>query len=141
MNIVILCLLVALVWGIAPIFEKMSLKHISSFGALTIRSIATTVVLITLAFMMGRQKEIFGVDGKTLIYILLGGVCGILGLFIYFVALKQDATSRVVPLVNIFPLFTVLYSVVLLNETLTPMRIAGILLVVGGVYLINVSHS
>lgn len=141
MNIVILCLLVALVWGIAPIFEKLSLKHISAFGALTIRSTVTTVVLITLAFMMGRQKEILGVDGKTLVYILLGGVFGILGLFIYFVALKQDAASRVVPLVNIFPLFTVLYSIVLLNETVTPMRLAGILLVVGGVYLINVGHS
>ncbi|MCH8029953.1 MAG: EamA family transporter [Candidatus Dadabacteria bacterium] len=137
MNIVALCLLVAFLWGIAPILEKMSLSDASSFTVLTIRSIATTVVLIVLTVITGKQQEVMAVDGKTFLLILAGGFFGILGLFIYFVALKQDLATRVVPLVNIFPLFTALNAVIILNERLTTQRTAGIVLVVAGVVLIN----
>jgi len=137
MNVVGICLLVAVIWGIAPIFEKMSLVKTSSFTALTVRITATAIVLLIITFLTGKGKNITSLDGRTVLFILVGGFFGILGLFLYFVALKQDAASRVVPLVNIFPLFTAGYSVLLLNEKLTSMRILGIILIVAGLFCIN----
>lgn len=137
MNVFLICMLCALVWGIAPIFEKISLQHTSSFVALTIRSIATSIVLITISFAMGKHTEIISVDSKSLLFILVGGFFGILGLFLYFVALKQADASRVVPLVNVFPLFTAFYSVALLGEKLTVSKWVGIAFIIAGIILLN----
>ncbi len=137
MSVLVLCLLCTLVWGIAPIFEKMSLENTSSFIALTIRSVATTIVLLAISFATERQREIASIDSRTFLYVLVGGFFGILGLLLYFMALKKGEASRVVPLVNIFPLFTAFYSVVLLGEKLTAPRIVGIVLIVAGIILLN----
>lgn len=137
MNLLTLCVVAALLWGIAPIFEKLSLERVSSFTALTIRSIATSITLITILFLTGKEGELVRVDSRTVSYILLGGFFGILGLYIYFVALKQGEASMVVPIVNSFPLFTALYSFLLLREQLTIGRIIGIILVVTGIIFIN----
>ncbi len=136
-TVVVLALLCAMVWGVAPIFEKLSLRDTTSFVALTIRSVATSITLILIAFFTGREREIVGVSLYTLSYILIGGFFGILGLYIYFTALKMGTPSKVVPLVNVFPLFTALYAAAFLGEKLTPTRLIGIALVVAGVILIN----
>jgi len=86
---------------------------------------------------MGKHTEIISVDSKSLLFILVGGFFGILGLFLYFVALKQADASRVVPLVNVFPLFTAFYSVALLGEKLTVSKWVGIAFIIAGIILLN----
>lgn len=137
MNLLVLCIVAALIWGIAPIFEKLSLERVSSFTALTIRSVATSLTLLTILFLTGKESELARVDSRTASYILLGGFFGILGLYIYFVALKRGEASVVVPIVNSFPLFTALYSFLLLRERLTMGRVVGIILVITGIIFIN----
>lgn len=133
-----LALLVAAIWGVAPIFEKMSLVKTAPLTALTIRFIFTTSLLLIITFVTGRFGEIKNVDGASLLWICIAGfIGGILGLLLYFTVLKEHLTSHIVPIVATFPLFTTIYAYFLLKEQISAVRMAGILLVVTGLVLIN----
>lgn len=145
MKAAALALLVASIWGVTPIFEKLSLVKASPFTVITIRFIFTTICLVIVSFVSGKYKDFATVDGKTFLWIILAGFLGgIVGLFLYFVALKQDFTSRIVPIAATFPLFTVLYAFIFLREGISINRLAGAILIVFGLVLINwdtiVSH-
>lgn len=133
-----LALLVAAVWGISPIFEKLSLVKTEPFTAMTIRFMFTTAIVVIISIATGHFRDIKNVDGMSLLWICLGGlVGGIIGLLLYFVVLKQNLASHVVPLVASFPLFTTLYAYIFLKEQISAVRLAGIFLVVIGIVLIN----
>jgi len=138
MKVLLLSLFVASVWGLAPIFEKLSLIRTSPFTALTIRFMFTTSIVVILSILTGNFKEITKVDPKSLLWICLGGLIGgIVGLLVYFVVLKENLTTRVIPLTATFPLFTAFYAYLFLKENITMLRLIGIILVVIGVVLIN----
>src|SRR5579885_2795049 len=123
-----LALLVASIWGITPIFEKLSLIKASPL---------TVIILLA----TGRYREIASIDGRTLLWILLAGLLGgVVGLLIYFSVLKQDLTSRIVPIAATFPLFTALYAFIFLHEAISIQRLVGIVLVVVGLIFINWSN-
>lgn len=138
MKAVVLALLVASIWGMTPIFEKLSLKNASPLTVITLRFIFTTACVVAVSLVTGKYREFATVDSKTLLWILLAGLFGgIIGLFIYFVALQQGLTSRIVPIAATFPLFTAIYAFIFLNEPISFQRLAGIVLVVLGLVLIN----
>lgn len=138
MTAALLALLVASIWGVAPIFEKLSLVKTAPFTALTIRFIITTSIVVAISLVTGQFKDIRNVDPVSLFWIALGGISGgVIGLFLYFVVLKDNLTTHIVPITATFPLFTALYAYIFLKEHITAVRLAGILFVVVGVVLIN----
>ncbi len=138
MKTAALALLVASIWGIAPIFEKLSLVKASPFTVITLRFIFTTTVVVVISLVTGRYRELSALDGKTVLWIVLAGVLGgIIGLFVYFVALKEGLTSRIVPIAATFPLFTALYAFIFLGENITVQRLLGIVLIVIGLVVLN----
>ena len=138
----LLALLVAIIWGINPIFEKFALKNASPYSVITIRFIFTAVCLAIITLTTGRLEEITKVDGRSLFWILISGlVGGLIGLFLFFVALKHEDTSKVVPIAATFPMFTALYAYMLLGEAISLKRAIGILFVVIGAILINVKEA
>ena len=138
MKAVILSLIVAMMWGITPIFEKLSLIKASPLTVLTIRSLFASTCLIVIALITKDYRQYPTLDGKTLIWILAGSLLGgIVGLFIYFTALKADIASRVVPIVASYPLFAAFYAFLFLNEALSIPKILGIILIVVGIALVK----
>ena len=138
MPAAIIAFIVACIWGLNPIFEKLSLKNASPMVVITIRFLFTTACLVIITLSTGRVKDMFSVDGRTLFWILLSGfIGGLIGLFLFFVALKKGEASFIVPIVATFPLFTALYSYMFLNENITSVRLIGIIFVVIGAMLIN----
>lgn len=138
----LLALLVACIWGINPIFEKFALKNTSPFSVITIRFIFTAICLGVYTLFAGRVDELVKVDSRSLMWILLSGLLGgLLGLFIFFVALKQEDTSKVLPIIASFPMFTAIFAYFLLGETLSLKRLIGIMFVIVGVVLINIKES
>ena len=138
----LIALLVACIWGINPIFEKFSLKNATPYSVITIRFIFTAICLAVITLATGRLEEITKVDGRSLFWILLSGLAGgLIGLFLFFVALKQEDTSKVVPIVATFPMFTAVYAYFLLGEAISLKRAIGILFVVIGAILINIKEA
>lgn len=137
-----MALAVAAIWGLSPIFEKMSLKDASTTVVMTIRLVFISAVIAVFAVATGKTPEMFQVSGKTLTLILVSGLLGgVIGLFMFFSALKQGDASYVIPIAATAPLFTALYAWVLLGEKITTMRLAGIALISIGAALVYLTDK
>jgi bacterial/archaeal transporter family protein len=131
-------LLAALCWGVAPIFEKWSLLRASPLTVLTVRSLVVSAMLVAVGVVTGRLRDLREVDAPLFVLIALGGVLGsLIGLFVYFWALKHDLASTVVPVAGSYPLVTALLGVLLLGEVPSAQRLVGVVLVVVGVLLVR----
>ncbi|MBL7092106.1 MAG: EamA family transporter [Candidatus Omnitrophica bacterium] len=138
MVIVILLILTAILWGSSPILEKTGLRNTSPLIALTIRSVGVAVILLIMLSCMGKLKELFSVEGKTVILFTISGImAGLLGMWTYFGALKAGATSKIVPIAASYPLITVLLSILILKEGVTLVRLIGTLLIIAGIWLVK----
>ncbi len=137
MRATILALATAAIWGLSPIFEKMSLRDASPVVVMTIRFLFISACATTFAIATGRVQEIFEISGKTLALILAAGLLGgIIGLFLFFSALKHGEASYVIPIAATAPLFSTIYAWILLEEKITPMRLAGISFIVAGAVIV-----
>lgn len=138
MTIFVLLLLTAILWGASPILEKTGLRNTSPLIALTIRSVGVAVILLIMLSCMGKLKELFSVEGKTVILFTISGImAGLLGMWTYFGALKAGATSKIVPIAASYPLITVFLSILILREGVTLVRLAGTLLIIAGIWLVK----
>ena len=137
MTASLLALLVAFMWGINPIMEKLSLIKATPLTVMTIRFIMTSIVLIALASYHGKFSEINNLDNKTYFYIIIPAILAGVGLYIYFIALGLGESSKVVPIVATFPLFTAIYAFLILKESITTPKLIGTFLIVTGLVVLN----
>lgn len=136
--VVLLLTITALLWGATPILEKMGLAKVDPLIGVTVRSAIVTAGLLILTFLLGKGKALMEVDGKGfLIFGASGLMAGILGMWTYYMALKMEATSKVVPIAACYPLVTALLSVLILNEGLSVSRVIGTALIVSGIWLVK----
>lgn len=139
-KILMAALLIATVlcWGLAPIIEKIGLTKVSPIVGVTIRSITITVILVVVTILTGDIKDLINTDIKSISLFSLSGIlAGLLGMWTYYQILKMEATSKIVPITATYPLVTAFLSILILGETVTLPRIAGTVLIVGGVYLLK----
>ena len=137
-EILLLLLLTALLWGVTPVLEKIGLGKVDALTAVTIRSLAVAVSLIVYVVFTGKVKQILQADAKTvIIFSATGLIAGLFGMLTYFAALKRGATSQVVPIAATYPLIAVLLSVLILGERITAMRVAGTVLIVLGIWFVQ----
>ncbi len=137
MTASLLALLVAFIWGINPIMEKLSLVKATPLTVMTIRFIMTSIVLTIITFYQGKFYELNNLDSKTYYYIIIPAILAGVGLYIYFIALGKGESSNVVPIVATFPLFTAIYAFLILKESITTPKIIGTFLIVSGLVILN----
>ena len=137
-DVVLFLILTAFLWGATPVLEKIGLGKVDPLTGVTIRSIAVTLALIVYLVFTGRMRQIFQVDAKAwVIFSITGLMAGLFGMITYFIALKRGATSQVVPIAAAYPLITAILSVLILGERVTPLRLAGTVLIVAGIWLVQ----
>ncbi len=137
MTASLLALLVAFIWGINPIMEKLSLVKATPLTVMTIRFIMTSIVLTIITIYQGKFYELNNLDSKTYYYIIIPAILAGVGLYIYFIALGKGESSKVVPIIATFPLFTAVYAFLILKESITTPKIIGTFLIVSGLVILN----
>jgi bacterial/archaeal transporter family protein len=138
MRAILLALLTAVIWGIAPLFEKAGLQKVDPIMAVMVRGLGVTVLIICFLLFSGRFSEIMSFDRKHVILILTGGIlASFVGQLIFYQALKTGEVSRVVPVAGIFPLVTFILGVVLFHEQITATKLIGVAFIVAGLYFIR----
>ncbi|MFC4077025.1 EamA family transporter [Salinithrix halophila] len=135
---IIYALLAAFSFGVAPIFEKLGLARTEPTMALFLRA-SVTALLVSVYLLFSTRGAGWGVpDGKSLVYILLGGVFGVLfAQYFYFKALQFGEVGQVMPVVGSFPVLAFILSVFIFGESVTFAKMAGILMVAAGVVLLS----
>jgi transporter family protein len=136
----LLALLAALLWGIAPIFDKIvASSNVSPFLANLVRATGGIIFLL-IAVLSLRQFDFSTFTTKNVAYLLIAGaLAGGLAMVLYYTALKHTQASRVIPLTSIYPLFTVFFSAMMLGEKISPKVVVGTILIVLGVVLVSSS--
>ena len=136
--VIFLLIVTALLWGTAPIIEKIGLAKVDPLVGVTIRSTIVTASLLILTFLLGKGKALFSLSGNSiLIFGASGMMAGLLGMWTYYAALKMEATSKIVPIAACYPLVTALLSVLILKEGVTLPRVIGTALIISGIWLVK----
>jgi len=134
-----LALLTALLWGIAPIFEKVGLRgNINPLVGVTLRSFVILIVAAISLYFFRHTIATSQITLKNVVFIIIGGlIAGFFAQWSFYASLKGGSASTVVPVVAIYPIVTFILSAFFLQESVTWQKIFGILMVVGGVILIK----
>ena len=137
-DVLFFLFLTALLWGATPVLEKIGLGKTDAITGVTIRSLVVAVVLIIYVIIAGKAKAIFQTDAKTIIIFSITGImAGLLGMITYFIALKRGAASQVVPIAGTYPLVAAVLSILILGEHVTLLRLAGTVLIIAGIWLVQ----
>jgi transporter family protein len=128
----------ALLWGATPILEKIGLAKVDPLVGVTLRSTLVTAGLLILTFALGKGRALIALDGKSiLLFGTSGMMAGLIGMWTYYMALKMEATSKIVPIAACYPLVTALLSVLILREGVSLSRVIGTALIVSGIWLVK----
>ena len=135
---VLLLVATMVLWGFAPLAEKLGLQGTDPLMGLLIRSGAVTVVLFLVVVFSGRLPEVGAVPVRSIMFFIVAGLLGgLLGTWTYYSVLKAGTISQVVPIAAAFPLITTVAAVAILREQVTPLRVIGTCLIVLGIILVK----
>ena len=128
-------LLSALFAALTAICAKVGVRDIDSNLATAIRT--TVILLLTwgIVFASGHVSEIKTVPRYTWIFLLLSGLATGLSWLFYFKAIQLGDVSRVAPVDKLSVVITVILTMILLKEPVSPKVIAGCLLITAGTIL------
>lgn len=125
--------------GVA-IFGRLGLQHVDTVLATTLRSVVMSVALLGLAGATGRLS--YGALGRAnldtgaWLCVIGAGLCGLASWLAYFAALKLASAAPVAALDRLSLPFVFVFSVALLGEEIGWRGWSGLILAVGGSYLI-----
>jgi transporter family protein len=135
MNWIVYAILSAVFAALVAVFGKIGLKDIDSTLATTIRSVVMALFLIGVAFSLGKFSALDSLNSKTLTFIILSGIAGALSWIFYFLALKLGPATAVAALDRTSIVFVTILAFLFLGESLTLLKILGVLLIAGGAVL------
>ncbi len=122
------------VWAVGNILGKIIITKIAKHPLVYLVIFNVIMGIITLLILP--FKGIYLPETKILIYSIISGIIYVFAVMPYMYAIKNEEVSRVVPLWQFIPLFTLILATIFLNETLSFYSyIAFILLVTGGLLI------
>ncbi|HLO01488.1 MAG TPA: EamA family transporter [Symbiobacteriaceae bacterium] len=139
MQGLIFAILSAICWGLAPVAAKVALNHVSPIFALGVRSaLATTMVTLWLQFA-GEQAAVTSLSTKTILFLLIETLLAtVVGDALYFYALQHGKAAQIGLVMASSPLITIMAASLLLHEPLTPLKVAGALVMVIGLLMVTI---
>ena len=132
MNGIVWALLSALFAAATAVLAKVGVAHVDSNLATAVRTTVVVVFALGLALALGKHGELRELDRRTLLFLGLSGLGTGLSWICYFRALQLGLASRVAPVDKLSVVLVMIFAAVFLGEKLTPMAIAGGLLITAG---------
>jgi drug/metabolite transporter (DMT)-like permease len=133
----LLSLAQAACWAVSTVALRQLTTRLDVMLINGIRAALALLFILPAVFISGSLGDYAMLTPLRLIF-LIGSVIigGVIGDAFYLTALRTLGVARAFPISNSYPLFTVLFSVILLDSTITARMILGMFIVLVGVYLI-----
>jgi drug/metabolite transporter (DMT)-like permease len=115
------------------VYQKHHASDVDPRSGLALQNLAATVLLLPLA-----AHEGFRMDGSAAVFASLGWMIGVNSLTafgLFFVLLRRGAVNQVAALFFLMPPVTAVIDFLVLGDTLTPYKLAGLAFAALGVYL------
>ncbi len=121
--------------GVTSILAKCGIRETDSTVATAIRTIVVLLFSWVMVFVVGSQGQITLIEGKTLLFLVLSGLATGASWLCYFKALQLGDINKVVPIDKSSTILTILLAFVFLHETVTPVKLLGVLFIGIGTFL------
>lgn len=125
----------ALFAGLTSILAKCGIRHTDSNTATALRTIVVLFFSWVMVFLGGKQAGIGEIGMRTMLFLVLSGLATGASWLCYFHALQIGDVSRVTPVDKSSTVLTMILAVIFLGEALTVFKIASMLLIGGGTWL------
>lgn len=103
--------------GLTSILAKCGIKKTDSDLATAIRTFVVLVFSVLMTFLVGSFREIGAISAKSLVFLILSGLCTGASWICYFKALSLGDVNKVVPIDKSSTVLSVLLAIVIFGET------------------------
>ena len=121
--------------GLTSILAKCGIKKTDSTAATAIRTIAVLAFSWLMVFIVGSQREITSISLKSWVFLILSGIATGASWLCYFKALSLGDINKVVPIDKSSTVLTIILALIFFGEEITPIKLAAIVLVAVGTFL------
>ena len=125
----------ALFAGAMAILAKIGMKDTDSNLATALRTVVVAAFAWLMVFVVGSHNSLVGIDGKSLLFLVLSGLATGGSWLYYFKALQIGDINKVVPVDKSSTVLTMLLSILLFDEGFSWLKIAAMVLIGAGTYL------
>ncbi|TVL98116.1 MAG: hypothetical protein CV082_01625 [Candidatus Brocadia sp. BL1] len=133
-----LALLTAFIWGFVPFLEKIGLSSVEPTAAYLVRCSGIFLGIGILIAFTPQFPSFAKMGIKSVFFLVLAGMlAGVVAQLVFYKALKTGEISRIIPVTSCYPLFSFLLGWIFLGEEITVSKIAGMLLILGGILLLK----
>lgn len=124
--------------GITAILAKCGIRRTDSTVATAVRTCVVLVFSWAMVLLTGTGGQLFHLQGRTLLFLLLSGLATGASWLCYFKALQLGDINKVVPIDKSSTVLTILLGWLLLREPVSPAKSLGaLLLAVGTLWMID----
>lgn len=138
----LLALYAALCWGIAPLFGKVGMRGVNPMEALAARTMITVCFVFGWFFAQGEIGRLAAIPAKRWLFL---GVEAFLATFAgdlaYYAAIKYGEIGQAALVLAASPLITLGVGRLFLQEEITPVKVMGAVLIIGGVVLVGLEAA
>ncbi len=121
--------------GITAVLAKCGIRKTDSTVATSIRTIVVLFFSCVMVFIVGSQKKITNIDGKTLLFLILSGLATGASWLCYFKALQLGDINKVVPIDKSSTVLTIILAFIFFNESISVTKIIGVIAIAVGTFL------
>lgn len=139
MSAFVWAILAAFIWGIVPLLEKLGLAKVEALAGLFYRCLGVVIGIVLLGVFILKPQEIKSVDLRSALLLICGGfLASFVAQICFYHGLKLGEISRVVPISGSYPLIAFLLGIIFLGESLSPVKIIGVLSIVAGIWALKI---
>ncbi len=123
--------------ALTSILAKIGIDNIDSNLATGIRTIGVVIMAWVMVFINGSQSQLFTIDKKSMIFIILSGLATGVSWLCYYKALRMGDVSKVVSIDKMSVVITLVLAFVFLNEKFTVKSLLGsALITIGTLFMV-----
>lgn len=138
---IMLVLFATFMWAVGSIYSQTFKTSANTITAIGIQMFSASLLLLFVSLVIGEFPKIhFGFNGiAATIYLIIFG--SLIGYSCYIYILKKWPSEKAGTYAYINPMVAVLLGALILNEPITLKTIISILIILGGVFLVQTSNS
>ena len=121
--------------GITAVLAKCGIRKTDSDVATALRTVVVLIFSWLMVFLVGSQKTIGEISGKSLVFLVLSGLATGASWLCYYYAIQNGTVSVVVPIDKMSILVTMVFSYMFLKEKISKKSAAGLVLMLAGTLL------
>lgn len=128
----------AVCWTVSAVLYKGALAEVKPLPANTVRCIGTSIFMLLCLAFVGKFSVLTSMPAHVVLLACVSGLIGLgLGDTLYLFSLKTIGVARAVPITCTYPLFSLVWAVLLAGENVTLQVVFAAVAIVLGIWLLS----